>query len=68
MFRRVLLWSLLAVFLIVVGLWPAAAAPIGLAATGAAVIVGLIPGQLLALAAVAAWLKHLAATPRTATA
>ena len=65
---RYVRWLLLAAFLIVVGLWPAAAAPIGLAATGAAVIVGLIPGQLLALAAVAAWLKHLAANSRTATA
>jgi hypothetical protein len=55
---RYVRWLLLTSFLIVVGLWPAAAAPIGMAATGAAVIVGLIPGHVLALAAVAAWLKH----------
>ncbi|GAB2718250.1 hypothetical protein [Streptomyces bullii] len=66
MSRRVLLWSLLAAFLIVVGLWPAAATPIGLAAAGAAVIVGLIPGPVLALAAVAVWLKHRPAPTSTA--
>ncbi|CAM5602893.1 hypothetical protein [Streptomyces coeruleorubidus] len=65
---RYVRWLLLAGFLIVVGLWPSAAAPIGLAATGAAVIVGLIPGQVLALAAVAAWWKHRPVPTRTATA
>lgn len=64
---RYVRWLLLAAFLIVVGLWPAAAAPIGLAATGAAVIVGLIPGPVLLLAGVAAWLKH-RPTPKSATA
>lgn len=63
---RFIVWSLLAAFLIVVGLWPAAAAPIGLAATGAAVVLGAIPGPVLALAAAVAWLKHRPA--RTATA
>jgi hypothetical protein len=63
--RRVLLWSLLAAYLIVVSLWPSAAAPIGLAATGAAVILGLIPGQVLLLAGAAAWLK-LRPAPATA--
>jgi hypothetical protein len=55
---RYVRWLLLAAFLIVVGVWPEAAAPIGLAATGAAVIVGLIPGPVLALAVGVAWLKH----------
>ncbi len=63
---RLILWSLLAVFLVAVGLWPAAAAPIGLAATGVAVIVGAIPGPVLLLAAVVAWLKHRPAPARAA--
>lgn len=65
---RYVRWLLLAAFLIVVGLWPAAAAPIGLAATGAAVIVSAIPGPVLLLAAVVAWVKHRPAAATTATA
>lgn len=64
---RYVRWLLLAAFLIVVGLWPTAAAPIGLAATGAAVIVGSVPGPVLALAAVIAWLKHRPTPAKTAT-
>ena len=64
---RIIRWLLLALFLIVVGLWPAAAAPIGLAATGAAVIITAIPGPVLLLAAAVAWLKH-RPTPKHATA
>ncbi|BBC30025.1 hypothetical protein SGFS_013190 [Streptomyces graminofaciens] len=59
---RILRWALLAAFLIVVGLWPAVAAPIGLAAAGLAVVVGMIPGPVLALGAVALWLRHRPAT------
>lgn len=62
---RYVRWLLLAAFLIVVGLWPAAAAPIGLAATGAAVILAAIPGPVLLAGGVIAWLKH---RPTTATA
>jgi hypothetical protein len=62
---RVIRWPLLALFLIVVGLWPAAAAPIGLAASGVDVIIGSIPGPVLLLAAAIAWLKH-RPTPATA--
>jgi hypothetical protein len=51
-------WLLLALFLVLVGLWPAAAAPITLAATGAAVILAAIPGPVLLLAAAVGWLKH----------
>lgn len=67
MFRTVC-WPLLAVFLVLVGLWPAAAAPIGLAATGAAVILAAIPGPVLLAAAVIGWLKHKPAPTKTATA
>jgi hypothetical protein len=64
---RPLRWLPLALFLIVVGLWPAAAAPISLAATGAAVIITAIPAPVLAAVAVIAWLKH-RHTPKPATA
>ncbi|MDH3037900.1 hypothetical protein ABZ742_04075 [Streptomyces albogriseolus] len=65
---RIVLWVLAALYLLLVGLWPAAAAPIGLVAAGAAVVVGLIPGPVLALGAAAAWLKYRAAHPATPTA
>ncbi|MET8080036.1 hypothetical protein [Streptomyces sp. NPDC005303] len=55
---RVIAWSLLAIFLLVVGAWPAAAAPIGLAFAGAGVVLGAIPGPVLLLIAAVAWLRH----------
>lgn len=55
-------WSLLAAFLIVVGVWPAAVAPVVLASAGATAVLGAIPGPVLALAAGIAWLKHQPAT------
>jgi hypothetical protein len=64
---RVIRWPLLALFLIVIGIWPAAAAPIQLAATGAAVIITAIPGPVFLAIALIAWLKHRPA-PKTATA
>ncbi|PSK47988.1 hypothetical protein B0E38_06465 [Streptomyces sp. 111WW2] len=62
---RIICWTLLAAFLIVVGLWPAAAAPVTLAATGAGALIAAIPGPVLLAAAVIAWLKH-KPTPATA--
>jgi hypothetical protein len=59
---RIIRWLLLALFLIVVGLWPAAAAPIGLAASGAAVILAAIPGPVLLAGGVIAWLHRRPAT------
>jgi len=59
---RIIRWPLLAVFLVLVGMWPAAAAPIGLAATGAAVILAAIPGPVLLLVAVVAWFKYVRAS------
>jgi hypothetical protein len=59
MFRRTSTrWLLLAIVLIVIGLWPAAVAPIAWASAGVAVVIGAIPGPVLALAAIAVWLKH----------
>jgi hypothetical protein len=59
---RIFRWLLLAAVLTVIGLWPAAVAPIGLAATGAAVIISAIPGPVLLAAAYLAWLHHRPAT------
>jgi hypothetical protein len=57
MFRFVA-WSLLALFLLIVGAWPAAATPVSLAFTGAGVIAAKIPGVVLIGAAAFAWLRH----------
>ncbi|MCW7941655.1 hypothetical protein AAW14_06315 [Streptomyces hygroscopicus] len=57
MFRLVLI-ALLGLYLIAVGVAPAAAAPVTLAGAGLAVIIGAIPGPVLALAAVAVWLHY----------
>ncbi|GGW98838.1 hypothetical protein [Streptomyces chartreusis] len=66
---RLILWSLLAIFLLVVGAWPAAAAPIGLAVTGAGVIASKIPAIVLLGAAAVAWeLRHRTNTTKPATA
>lgn len=63
---RIIRWALLAAFLIVVGLWPAAATPVTLAATGAAEVLAAIPGPVLLAVAVIAWLKHKPAKPARA--
>jgi len=63
---RYILWSLLAAYLLVVGLWPAAAAPVGLLTAGAGIVLAKLP--LLVLAA-GVWLHYRhrpTATPRTA--
>jgi hypothetical protein len=55
---RMLLIVLLGASLIAIGLWPPAAAPVAAALTGAAVILGLVPGPVwLGLGAIA-WLKR----------
>ena len=56
--RPALLWILLAAFLITVGLWPAAIAPVTLAAAGSAAVLGAIPGPVFLLAGAIAWLKY----------
>jgi hypothetical protein len=55
---RLIRWLLLAAFLITVGVWPAAAMPLKLAAAGAAVILSLIPVPVWLAAALIAWWKH----------
>jgi hypothetical protein len=59
---RIIRWLLLALFLAVVGLWPAAVAPIGLIATGAAVTLAAVPGPVLLAVGYIAWLHHRPAT------
>jgi hypothetical protein len=56
--RRYVPFALLGLYLIVVGLWPAALAPVSLAVAGLAAVIAAIPGSVLALAVVAAWLKY----------
>jgi hypothetical protein len=55
---RYILWSILAAYLIAVGLFPAALAPVHLAAAGAAALIAAVPAPLLVLAGVAVWLKY----------
>ena len=55
---RTALWTLLALYLLVVGLWPSAAAPISLAFDGLGAVLAAIPAPVLLLAAGVAWLKH----------
>lgn len=60
---RIFVWSLIAAYLLVVGLWPAAAVPVGLAFTGLGVVIAAIPVPVIALAAVVAWeLRHRSAS------
>ncbi|MER5843208.1 hypothetical protein ABT099_23510 [Streptomyces prasinus] len=61
-------WALLALYLLVVGLTPAALAPVTLTLAGLAAVIAAIPPSILVLAAVAAWMKHRPATAKTATA
>jgi hypothetical protein len=65
---RYIAWALIALYLIVAGLWPAAVAPVGLAFTGLAVIVAAIPGPVWLLVAAVVWLKHRPAPAKPATA
>lgn len=55
---RYILWSLIAAYLLIVGLWPAAATPVELTFTGLAAIIAAIPGPALLLIAAIAWLRH----------
>jgi hypothetical protein len=57
MFRTILLSALVG-YLIAVGLWHGAAAPISLLFAGLAVLIGLVPAYVWALAAGAIWLWH----------
>ncbi|MEU3826475.1 hypothetical protein AB0F36_14320 [Streptomyces sp. NPDC029080] len=58
MFLRIIAIAFLGVYLMAIGLWPPAAAPIATALTGAAVLVGLIPGPAWLGLGVIAWLRN----------
>jgi hypothetical protein len=55
---RVIVWAFLELFLIVVGLWPAAATPIELAGAGLDAVIAAIPGPVLLAAAVVLYFRH----------
>lgn len=55
---RTILWSLLAAYLIAVGIWHGADAPVSLAFTGLGHLIGLVPKPVWVLAALAVWLWH----------
>lgn len=65
---RYIAWALLALYLLVVGLAPAALAPVTLAFAGLAAVIATIPPSVLALVAVVVWLKHRPAPVKAATA
>jgi hypothetical protein len=67
--RPAVLWTvLLALFLIAVGMWPAALAPVTLAASGLAAVLAVIPGPVYLLVGAVAWLKFRPAPVKPATA
>jgi uncharacterized membrane protein len=67
--RPAIVWTgLLIVFLIAVGMWPAAIAPVTLATTGLASVLAVIPGPVYLLAGAIAWLKYRPAPAKPATA
>lgn len=65
--NRIIRWALLIAFLIVVGLWPTALAPVSLALAGAAAVLATVPASVWVAVGVIAWLKH-KPTPAKATA
>ncbi|MFF2168144.1 hypothetical protein ACFVWP_46940 [Streptomyces sp. NPDC058175] len=56
--NRTIRWTLLIGFLVVVGMWPAATAPVELACAGVSAIVAAVPGPLLLAVMVVGWLKY----------
>ncbi|MFI8439956.1 hypothetical protein ACIGKG_04970 [Streptomyces rochei] len=65
---RIIAWALLPLYLLLVGLWPAAIAPVTATFAGFGAILGAVPTSAWLLAAAIAWLKHRPATPHPATA
>ncbi|MET7429610.1 hypothetical protein ABZT16_11510 [Streptomyces flaveolus] len=58
MLLRVILIAVFGLYLIAIGLWPPAAAPVAAALTGAAVLIGLIPGPAWLGLGFIAWLRN----------
>ncbi|MFZ4150498.1 hypothetical protein [Streptomyces pseudogriseolus] len=55
---RIVLWVLAALYLLLVGLWPPALAPVALALSGATTLIAAVPGVVWVAAVVIAWLKR----------
>jgi len=55
---RIIAVALLGAYLIAIGIWPAALAPVSLAFAGIGAILGAVPGPVWLLAGGIAWLKH----------
>jgi hypothetical protein len=55
---RIILITLLGGYLIAIGVWPAALAPVSLAFAGLAAILGAVPGPAWLLLGGIAWLKN----------
>lgn len=65
---RIALWVLAALYLLIVGLTPAALAPITLAFAGLATVIAAVPPSVLLLAAAVVWLKRKPTPTKPATA
>jgi heme/copper-type cytochrome/quinol oxidase subunit 2 len=59
---------LLTAYLLIAGLWPAAAAPVGLVFSGLSAVVATIPGPVLVVAAVVVWRRRATHAPVAKTA
>jgi hypothetical protein len=55
---RIVLWVLAALYLLLVGLWPPALAPVALTLTGATTLIAAVPGAVWVAAGAIAWLKR----------
>jgi hypothetical protein len=64
--NRTARWLLLIAFLIVVGLWPTALAPVTLALAGAAAVLATVPASVWLAVGVIAWLRHKPTPAKTA--
>jgi len=65
---RIIAWVLLALYLLAVGLWSPALAPVTATFAGFGAIVGAVPHSAWLLAAVVVWLRHRPAPAQTVTA
>lgn len=65
---RIVLWASVALYLLIVGLTPAALAPLTLAFAGLTAVIAAVPPSVLLLAAAVVWLKRKPTPAKPATA
>ena len=65
---RIVLWAFAVLYLLIVGIAPAALAPLTLAFAGLTAVIAAVPPSVLLLAAVVVWLKRKPAPAKPATA